>query len=254
LTKTDSYRSISQVMPLKSMIYLLFGIGLVLPARAIEVPSHRGLFAPMKVKWNEAGMIRSGVKLTAWESVLRATFRKELHRDPTPAEYEFQSAQFNELVPLLIKHAEITSKGQVTPLPSEEDDFKGIRISEFSAIHVGKHPIQYPEELAGKILCAEEYCFFPDLFLLETNLEFDWKTYLIFRREGRNAKPSVRCPRFSNKARRPIQVTLPIPYLDREKIHLFFVNLSKGVTTFHVNPVTHYQLAPEASDEAAENH
>jgi hypothetical protein len=191
-------------------------------------------------------MMESGVRLVYWQPVLKAAFLKRLKREPTPAEYDLQQEHINLLVAQLVNHTEIDEEGNWNPLPSEAGDHKLVRISGFDVIDLGKSRLDVPEALQGRFLCAEGFCFIPNLFSLRSELILESKSLVFLERNqrphGRRKRGSVECPTFKVRDRGPVVVNLPVPKIHHEKIRMLYSSMLRGVVTIHSRSLTQFHF------------
>jgi hypothetical protein len=239
------------------LFFIFLGASLALPSNGLAfdlapsaeideavqvVPAKKGFLVRSRIRRNSSRMVESGVRLVYWKPVLKAAFLKLLDREPTPAEYEIQQEQMNQLVAQLVTHTEIDEEGNWNPLPSEPGDYKRVRISGFDVINLEKSHFEIPEDFQGKFLCSEGFCFIPNLFSLRSELILDSKSLVFLERNrrtpGRRKKGSVECPTFKVRDSGPMIVNLPIPKIRHEKIRMLYASALRGVVMIHSRSLT----------------
>lgn len=223
-------------------------LGLEVDESIPVVPTKKGFWFRSRIRKRPRRMNETGVKLVYWQPVLQAAFLKRLKREPTPAEYEFQDEVMRILVSELVTHTEIDEEGHFNPLPPEEDDHKLVRISGFDVIDLNRKDYEIPDVIREDFLCVEGYCFVPRLFSLRSELIFQQRDYILLRRtqnEGvrkKRKKAAIECPRFQDRTRHPLVVSIPIPKIRHHRIKLLYANLVKGVFVVHRGELAQYQF------------
>ena len=121
-----------------------------------------------------------GVSIHSWKKLFIRDFKEKLNHAPDDELLMDQEKRLDLLLRRLVSKLASDQDEKVVPVDIDSSDLAGIRVSTFKQVKADR--VVFDDELAPfreLIVCAEGYCFFPEIFIEHEGIDLQWNPHYV---------------------------------------------------------------------------